>query len=155
MRSEEPVLDLACGGGRHGRLFLARGHPVTFVDIDVSELSDLEGVPGVEILALDLEETADFPLAGRSFAGVVVTNYLWRPIMADILRLTAPGGLLLYETFAAGNERLGRPRNPDFLLRPDELKRAVADDFAVIAYEHGIRSKSSPAVVQRIAARRL
>ena len=149
-----PVLDLACGSGRHGRHFLARGHPVTFLDIDTARVADLAGSSGVEILAADLEGDAGWPLAGRGFAAAVVTNYLWRPILPPIVGLVAPGGILLYETFARGNEAFGRPRNPDFLLRPGELLEAVRGRLDLIAYEQRVIAAPKRAVVQRIAARR-
>jgi SAM-dependent methyltransferase len=148
------VADIACGGGRHGRLFLERGHPVTFADRDVSGVSDLVGWPGVTIVEADFEGGSDWPLPGRLFAGVVVTNYLWRPILPKIVALVAPGGLLLYETFAQGNEAYGRPRNPEFLLQPGELLEAVRGHLDVIAYEQRIVHRPGPAVVQHIAARR-
>jgi len=149
-----PVADIACGGGRHGRLFLDRGHPVVFADRDVSGVADLAGHPGVEIIAADFEGAAAWPLAGRCFAGVVVTNYLWRPSLPRIIDLVGPGGLLLYETFALGNEAFGRPRNPDFLLRPGELFEAVRGRLAVLAYEQRVVTEPKPAVIQHIAARR-
>jgi SAM-dependent methyltransferase len=148
------VADIACGGGRHGRLFLERGHPVTFVDIDVSGVTDLTGKPGAEIVEADLERGGAWPLEGRRFAGVVVTNYLWRPILPKVVDLVAPGGLLIYETFARGNEAYGRPRNPDFLLRPGELIEAVRGRLTVIAYGQQTVAEPKPAVVQHIAARR-
>ena len=137
------VVDIACGGGRHGRLFLERGHPVTFVDRDAAGVADLARQTGVEIIEADLEGAA-WPLAGRSFAGVVVTNYLWRPILSRIVGLTAPGGLLLYETFAQGNEAYGRPRNPDFLLAPGELFEAVRGQLEVIAYGQCVTARPKP-----------
>lgn len=146
------VLDLACGAGRHVRLFLGRGHPVTAVDRDLAGLADIAGDPRLEALAADLEGGADWPLAERRFAGVVVTNYLHRPILARIVAAVAPGGALLYETFAVGNERFGRPRNPDFLLRPGELLEAVRGQLEVVAYENLEVTMPKPAVVQRIAA---
>jgi SAM-dependent methyltransferase len=149
------VLDLACGSGRHARLFLARGHPVTAVDIDVTGLADLEGRAGVELLRADLEN-APWPLEGRRFAGVVVANYLWRPLLPRIVASVAPldqgGGALIYETFAAGNERFGKPGNPDFLLRDGELLEAVRGRLAVVAYECLEVAEPRPARVQRIAA---
>jgi SAM-dependent methyltransferase len=148
-----PVLDLACGGGRHLRHFHARGHPVTGVDRDLTGVADLAGVAGVELIAADLEAAgAPWPLGDRRFAAVVVTNYLWRPLLGAIVAAVAPDGWLIYETFARGNERYGKPRNPDFLLRPGELLAAVAGDLAVVAYEHGTLTRPGPAVVQRIAA---
>lgn len=146
------ALDLACGGGRHGRLLRDSGMRVAFVDRDVSGLDDLLEDPESEIIETDLESGNGFPLAGRRFDCVVVTNYLWRPIMTAVLDTVAPGGLLVYETFGTGNERYGRPSNPDFLLRPGELREAVAGAFAILAYEHGERTDPSPAVIQRIAA---
>lgn len=148
------VADIACGGGRHGRLFLGLGHPVLFADRDVSGVADLAGHPGVEIVTADFESGGPWPLAGRSFAGVVVTNYLWRPVLPDIVGLVGPGGLLLYETFALGNEAHGRPRNPDFLLEPGELIEAARGRLDVLAYEQRFVTDPRPAVIQHIAARR-
>lgn len=148
------VADIACGGGRHGRLFLERGHPVTFVDIDTSGVTDLKEKPGVEIVAEDLEGGGAWPLEGRRFAGVVVTNYLWRPVLPNIVDLVAPGGLLIYETFARGNEAYGRPRNPDFLLGPGELIEAVRGRLTVVAYGQQVVAEPRPAVIQHIAAHR-
>lgn len=144
------VLDLACGGGRHSRLFLARGHPVVAVDIDLSRLGDLMGEPRLDAIQADLEGDG-WPLGARRFAGVVVTNYLWRPLFPQLAAAVADGGALLYETFAAGNQRFGRPSNPDFLLRPGELLDAFRPGFTVVAYEHGIVDRPRPAVIQRIA----
>lgn len=158
-----PVLDLACGGGRHTELFLSRGHAVTAIDRDLGGLGDLAEDSGVEAIQANLEAEPDDssevftgagPLAGRTFAGVVVTNYLWRPLLPFLVAAVAPGGVLIYETFAAGNERFGRPTNPDFLLRPGELLDAVAGDLRVVAYEDLIVDHPKPAAVQRIAARR-
>lgn len=148
------VLDLACGGGRHLRLFLERGHPVVAVDRDLSGLADLAGRPDLETIAADLENGRPWPLGDRRFAGIVVTNYLHRPLLPAIVRAVAPGGLLIYETFAAGNERFGHPRNPDFLLRSGELLDAVSGRLEVLAYENLEVADPRPAMVQRIAARR-
>lgn len=148
------VADIACGSGRHGRLFLDRGHPVLFADRDASRVADLAGRKGVEIAEADFEDGGGWPLAGRQFAGVVVTNYLWRPILPRIVALVGPGGLLIYETFAEGNEAYGRPRNPDFLLRAGELFEAVRGRLEVLAYEQCLVERNGPAVVQHIAARR-
>jgi SAM-dependent methyltransferase len=146
------VLDLACGNGRHGRLFLERGHPVTFLDRDTTALADLADRGDVEIVTADLEDGGPFPLSGREFAGVVVINYLHRPIMPAILACVAPGGLLLYETFARGNERFGKPSNPDFLLEPGELLDTVRARLRVIAYEDMVDERPKPAARQRVAA---
>jgi len=147
------VLDLACGAGRHARHFLTRGHAVVALDRDVSGVADLGGTCGCEILEADLEG-GGFPLAGRRFAGVVVTNYLHRPLLPALVAAVEPGGVLIYETFARGNERFGHPRNPDFLLRPGELLEAVAGRLAVVAFEEGFVAEPRAAVVQRICARK-
>ena len=147
------MLDLACGAGRHTALLAARGHPVLAVDRDIGQLGEVAADPAVTALAADLEGPADWPLRGRRFAGVVVTNYLHRPLLPAIVASVAPGGLLLYETFARGNERFGRPANPDFLLQPGELLAAVVGRLVVLAYEHGQVAAPRPAVIQRIAAR--
>ena len=150
-----PVLDLACGSGRHTRLFAAAGHPVTAVDIDVSGLGDLAGNRGVQRVEADLEGSDPFsvlgPLHGRTFGGVVVTNYLHRPLLEGLVAAVAPGGVLIYETFALGNERYGRPSNPAFLLRPDELLHSV-EPLAVVAFEQGLIAAPKPAVIQRVCA---
>ncbi|TQV73232.1 class I SAM-dependent methyltransferase [Denitrobaculum tricleocarpae] len=152
------VLDLACGGGRHSRLFLGLGHPVQAADRDLSRLVDLREnatPPGrFETLECDLEGGGPFPFTPGSFAGVVVTNYLYRPILPQIVESIAPGGVLIYETFARGNEQFGRPSNPDFLLEPGELLEAVAGRLRVLAYEDLIVDKPKPAAIQRICAQR-
>ncbi len=144
------VLDLACGDGRHARLFARRGHPVVAVDIDLTGLGDLAGDPRVEAIEADLE-AGPWPLGDRRFAGIVVVNYLWRPPMPLIAGGVQEGGALIYETFAIGNERFGRPRNPDYLLRPGELLQAFHDGFELVAYEHGVVEQPRPAMIQRIA----
>jgi SAM-dependent methyltransferase len=146
------VLDVACGGGRHTRYLLGRGHPVTAVDRDVRALTP---APHLTIVEADLEDGRPFPFPPASFAGVVVTNYLWRPILAAIVACVAPGGALLYETFAQGNERFGHPRNRDFLLAPGELLGAAREGgLRVVAYEDVVVEAPRPAAVQRIAATR-
>jgi len=146
-----PVLDVACGDGRHTRFFAHRGHPVTAADIDTRTIRDLVGQPGIEILQVDLE-TARWPFEPGSFAGIIITNYLHRAHFAALPGTLRAGGVLLMETFAAGNERLGRPRNPDFLLAPGELLAALGASLQVVAYEHGIEESPRPAVRQRIVA---
>ncbi|WP_425406707.1 class I SAM-dependent methyltransferase [Hwanghaeella sp.] len=153
-KAEQTVLDLACGGGRHGRAFLAQGCRVTFVDIDVAGVADLADDPNCEIMQADLEN-APWPFDGRKFDFVVVTNYLWRPILPSILDAVAAGGELLYQTFAQGNERFGRPRNPDFLLKPAELEStAEAAGFDILDSFEGEISEPKQAVVQRVRARK-
>jgi SAM-dependent methyltransferase len=149
-----PVLDVACGGGRHSRLFLDRGHPVVAVDRDTSGVADLRDDPRIEIVEVDLEAGAPFPFLGREFGAVVVTNYLHRPILPALVGVVDRGGVLVYETFARGNERFGKPQNPDFLLQPGELLEAVRGALRVVAYEDLVVDAPAPAAVQRIAARR-
>lgn len=145
------VLDLACGSGRHLRWLAARGFRVTGVDRDVQALESLQPLHAVaELLAADLEAEGPWPLAGRRFDAVVVTNYLWRPRFAEVLSLLADDGVLIYETFASGHEALGRPTRPDFLLKPGELLQRCAG-LQVVAYEDG-RLEHPPRRVQRIAA---
>ncbi|MCW5889132.1 MAG: methyltransferase domain-containing protein [bacterium] len=149
VRSGGSVLDVAAGAGRHARLFLARGHAVTAIDRDVARLMPH---PALRAIAADLEDGSPWPLPGARFDAVVVTSYLWRPLLPVLVDAVAPGGLLLYETFAVGNARFGKPSNPDFLLRPGELLEAVRGRLVVAAYEHGEVVSPRPAVVQRIAA---
>jgi SAM-dependent methyltransferase len=143
------VLDIAAGGGRHTRYLRERGHKIVAIDRDVTGLADL---PDIEIIAADLETGAPFPLAGRRFAGVVVTNYLHRPLLPALVAAVQPGGVLIYETFARGNERFGKPSNPDFLLQPGELLEVVRGRLRVVAYEDLEVREPKPAIIQRIVA---
>jgi SAM-dependent methyltransferase len=141
------VLDVACGHGRHMRWFAQRQHAVAGVDRSPEAIASVAKL-GEAVLA-DIEN-GPWPFAGRTFAAVVVTNYLWRPLLPTIVGSVAPGGVLLYETFAAGNESVGKPSRPDFLLQPGELLR-VCQGLRVVAYEDGFLE--TPArFVQRIAA---
>jgi SAM-dependent methyltransferase len=157
IRQRGRVLDLAAGAGRHTRLLLDMGFRVTCVDRNIEGLRPLAG-DRCEIRAIDLEaglesgtpESALGPLGG-GFDGIIVTNYLHRSLFAPIAVALAPDGVLIYETFAVGNERFGRPRNPDFLLRPGELLEAFAA-LTVVAFEEGEVTLLRPAVIQRIAA---
>jgi len=164
-RTAGPVLDVACGRGRHVRWLLDRGYAAVGVDIDSRGVADLAGPPAAPtaaprlIVRADLERPAlasdpvpGWPFAEGRFAGVVVTNYLWRPLFDRLIAALAPGGFLLYETFARGNERLGRPATPAHLLAPGELLDRVAGRLAVVAFEQGEVALPRPAVVQRLAA---
>lgn len=148
------VLDLAAGHGRHAHLFARRGCRVTAIDRDGEALGALAGEAGIECVLADLEDGSPWPLAGRRFDAVVVVNYLHRPLLPVLCNAVAPGGMLIYETFAKGNEAFGQPKNPDFLLRDGELLEAVRGRLSVIAYEHGKLTVPRPAVIQRICARR-
>ena len=122
------------------------------IDRDLSGVSDLTGHPGLETLEADLENGSPFPFAGRHFAGVVVTNFLYRPLLPHLLAAVETDGLFIYETFASGNERFGRPRNPNFLLRPGELLELVRGRLRVVAYEDLLIAEPRRAAVQRICA---
>ena len=145
------VLDVAAGHGRHARLFAARGAHVLAVDRDADALATLRGVAGVDVLAADLE-SGPWPLNGLTFDAIVVVNYLHRPRFAHLLGALGDGAALIYETFAVGNERYGRPANPDFLLREGELLDVVQGRLTVVAFEQGYVGGERPAVVQRLAA---
>ncbi|CAG4886204.1 class I SAM-dependent methyltransferase [Paraburkholderia gardini] len=146
------VLDVASGAGRHARWFAARGHPVTALDRDADALATLHDVPQVSTLAADIED-GPWPLpAGSRFAAVVVTNYLHRPLFPRLLDALAPAGVLIYETFAQGNETVGKPSRSAFLLAPGELLDAVRGRLRVIAYQDGFLAQPRPAYVQRICA---
>ncbi len=146
-----PVLDLACGGGRHARALAAMGHPVLGLDRDTQALASLQGVPGIHTLQADLEG-APWPLPARRFGGVIVTRYLWRALLPSIVRAVDDGGVLLYETFALGQQTIGRPSTPDFLLRTGELLDTVRGELRVVAYEDGFERHAGGAFVQRICA---
>lgn len=147
------VLDVACGHGRHARWFSGRGHAVDAVDRNAEALSALADVPNVVVRCADIE-AGPWPYEAGIHAGVVVTNYLHRPTFALLLDALAPGGVLLYETFALGNERFGRPSNPDFLLHPGELLDLVRGRLTVHAYEDCVVDVPRPARLQRICALR-
>ena len=146
------ILDLAAGGGRHARHFLERGHPATAADRDVAALADLAREERAEVVEIDLEDGGPWPFPIGAFAGIVVSNYLFRPHVDGLIGSLEPGGVLLYETFARGNETFGRPRNPDHLLRSGELLELVRDRLQVVAYEHGRTDEAPPGVKQRICA---
>jgi len=146
-----PVLDLAAGGGRHARYFRGLGYRVTALDRDVAALAGHD----MEVITADLENGSPWPLGEREFAGIVVTNYLHRPLFPFLATALAVGGVLIYETFGAGNERFGKPSNPNFLLQPGELLEvALRYELAVLAYECGEVAEPKPAIVQRMVALR-
>ena len=145
------VLDVACGSGRHLRWLAAQGYQVTGVDRDGAALASLDSIGSV--VTADIED-GPWPFAGQHFDGVVVTNYLWRPLLPVLRLALAPGGVLIYETFAHGHQTIGRPSRPDFLLQPGELLRAFAG-LRVVAYEDGYETEQAPGgprFVQRLAA---
>jgi SAM-dependent methyltransferase len=146
------VLDVASGAGRHARYFASRGHPVTAIDRDAAALASMKGIAGLDTIAADIE-SGPWPLAAHArFAAIVVTNYLHRPLFPQLLDALAPGGVLIYETFAQGNETVGKPSNPDFLLAPGELLDVVRGVLRVVAFQDGFLAEPRPAYVQRICA---
>ena len=148
------VLDVACGGGRHARWFHQRNHPVVLVDKSQEAIYSIAiSVPTCEAVVADIE-SGPWPFSGRQFDAVVVTNYLWRPLMPLLLDSLAPGAVLIYETFTQGNETVGKPSRPDFLLQPGELLE-VCRGLRVVAFEDGFQEGpqgQAPRFVQRIAA---
>jgi SAM-dependent methyltransferase len=143
------VLDLACGHGRHSRLFSAQGATVTALDHDAGVLAAMTGLQGITTVNADVEG-GPWPFDRAAFDAIVVTNYLHRPLFPHLLEALAGGGVLIYETFMAGNERFGKPSNPEFLLRPGELLESFGQACQVIAFEQGSVAMPKPAVVQRI-----
>ena len=141
------VLDVACGSGRHVHWFAQRGCRVTGVDRNATALAPLHGLG--ELVTADIERDA-WPLAARQFDAVIVTNYLWRPLLPMLIASVAPGGVLIYETFAVGQQTIGKPSNPDFLLQPGELLSAT-QGLRVVAFEDGFTS-APERFVQRIVA---
>lgn len=146
------VLDLACGNGRNTRWLARQGWHVEAVDRDAEAIAGLQGLENVTTLQADLEG-APWPYPERRFDGIVVCRYLYRPLLPLLAASLAENGVLIYETFMVGQERFGHPRNPDFLLLPDELLNAFSDKLQIVAFEQGVISEPNPAVIQRICAR--
>lgn len=144
------VLDVACGAGRHALYLAEQGFAVDAVDIDISACDGI-AVPNIVFRQADLEG-GEWPYPPEGFQGIVVTNYLHRPLFPKLLGSLAPGGVLIYETFALGNERYGRPKNPNFLLLPDELLEVVRGKLHVIAFEDVLVETPRLARVQRVCA---
>lgn len=148
------VLDLACGNGRHSLLLAEHGYRVEAVDRDAEALAGISArAPGVVTRTADLED-GPWPYHGCTFDGIVVTNYLYRPLLPMLLNALDVNGILIYETFMVGNERFGKPSNPAFLLRPGELLDVVRRRLTVVAFEQGETDAPRPAVVQRLCATR-
>jgi SAM-dependent methyltransferase len=146
------VLDLACGSGRHSRFLLRQGYQVEAVDRDAAAIADLVAQePRIATRVADLEG-GPWPYYGKVFEGIVVTNYLFRPLLPQIMNALEVGGVLIYETFMVGNERFGKPSNPAFLLRQGELLDVLRPKLNIVAFEQGEIDGFRPAVVQRICA---
>lgn len=137
-----PVLDVASGAGRHARFFAERNLAVVAVD------RQRQSIPGAKFVQADLEDGSPWPFPGERFGAIVVTNYLHRPLLPMIGASLGAGGVLIYETFMIGNERYGKPSNPNFLLRPGELLQSFAE-LTVLGFEQGT---TGSAVVQRLCA---
>ena len=149
------VLDVACGGGRHTRFFLDRGHPVIAIDRDLSVFAPPRDGPGLTLIEADLEDGSPgstWPPGDGRFGCVLVSRYLHRPLMPTLIAAVAPGGVLIYETFAEGQEEFCRPRNPDHLLQHGELLEAVRGKLRVLAFEDIRVEEPKPAMIQRICA---
>ncbi|MEC9101833.1 MAG: class I SAM-dependent methyltransferase [Pseudomonadota bacterium] len=146
------ILDLAGGSGRHTRFLTQQGFKLLLLDNDIAKAKDLQDVENIVLMEYDLEDGSTLPFPKSSFQGVVVTNYLYRPIFPQLLDLLDDGGILIYETFAVGNEKYGRPTNPDYLLKSGELISLVSSQMRIIAYEEGLVRRPAKAYVQRITA---
>ncbi len=148
----KPVLDLACGGGRHVRLLLDEGFSVVAIDKDVRKLDDLLDTPNLKIIKFNLEIGDKIPFSNNEFAGIIVVNYLHRPLFPYLASALTNGGVLIYQTFMVGNEAYGSPSNPDFLLAENELDKVFKKKLNVLAFEQGYRDDPKPAVIQSICA---
>jgi len=151
LRPGAQVLDLACGSGRHARALAALGCRVDAIDRDPQCMASLQGIEGIRFDCSDLE-TEHWPVVADRYDAIVVANYLYRPRLLQLASSLRDGGLLLYETFAAGNERFGRPSHPDYLLSPFELARTFAPVLHVLAFEDGVVLAPAPARIQRLCA---
>lgn len=148
-----PILDIASGGGRHTCYLLKKGHTVVAVDKNISPLQGMK-TPLLFPVQVDLEADAPWPFKPGSFSGIIVTNYLYRPLFENIIDGLEKDGVLIYETFAKGNEKFGKPHNPDYLLKPGELIRFTLDKLHILAYEDLTIAWPKPARLQRICAKK-
>lgn len=146
------VLDVAAGSGRNARWLAHQGFKVEAVDRDQQVLESMQGVENIQLRVADIEN-ADWPYTGRQFDAIVVCRYLHRPLFSVLQQCLAPQGVLIYETFMRGHEAYGKPSNPDFLLRENELLEAFQDKLGVIAFEQGFFETPKPALLQRICAK--
>ena len=153
IKSQGLVLDLACGSGRHAKWLAQQGYQVDALDRDPIATSSMQGIDGIRIQQTDLE-TAEPPSFEHSYDGIIVSRYLHRPLLTSLATILKPGGILIYETFMRGNERYGKPSNPDFLLMPDELMNTYSPLLNVISFEQGEVVEPKPAILQRICAQK-
>ncbi|TFW70372.1 SAM-dependent methyltransferase [Methylotenera oryzisoli] len=153
IKSQGLVLDLACGSGRHAKWLAQQGYQVDALDRDPIATSSMQGIDGIRIQLTDLE-TTEPPSFEHSYDGIIVSRYLHRPILTSLATILKPGGILIYETFMRGNERYGKPSNPDFLLMPDELLNTYSPLLNIISFEQGEVVEPKPAMLQRICAQK-
>jgi len=153
IKSQGLVLDLACGSGRHAKWLAQQGYQVDALDRDPIATSSMQGIDGIRIQLTDLE-TTEPPSFEHSYDGIIVSRYLHRPLLTSLATILKPGGILIYETFMRGNERYGKPSNPDFLLMPDELLNTYSPLLNVISFEQGEVVEPKPAMLQRICAQK-
>ncbi|WP_333874693.1 class I SAM-dependent methyltransferase [Methylobacter sp.] len=145
------VLDLACGNGRHAIRLAEQGYQVDAIDRDAEVVSGMVGMDNINVSIADLE-AGDWPQSEQKYDGIIVSRYLYRPMLSTLASLLNPGGVLIYETFMTGNERYGKPSNPDFLLLPNELFDVYSPLLNIVAFEQGEQQTPRPAVMQRICA---
>jgi SAM-dependent methyltransferase len=148
------VLDVACGAGRNARWLARQGWRVEVVDRDEAAISTLRGMDNISARQTDLEG-APWPYPGCKFDAIVVCRYLHRPLLPLLAESLEESGILIYETYMVGQEQFERPRNPDFLLQPDELLKVYSNRLEVISFEQGIISEPEPAALQRLCARHI
>ena len=148
-----PILDIAAGSGRHTQYLLEKGHTVVSIDKDISRLARIKS-SHLSIARVDLEAPKPWPFKNSAFAAIIVTNYLHRPLFPLIINALAVGGVLVYETFANGNEKFGKPTNPNYLLKAGELIQLTLEHLHILAYEDLTVDQPRPAQIQRIVASR-
>jgi SAM-dependent methyltransferase len=154
IKNKGRVLDLACGNGRHAIWLAQQGYQVDAIDRDSMATSSMNDIENINVVIRDLE-TSELPKFGHAYDGIVVSRYLHRPLLKLLADILNPDGILIYETFMKGNEHYGKPSNPDFLLLPDELRNTYAPLLTVIDFEQGEEREPSPAVIQRICAKKI
>lgn len=154
IRNNGRVLDLACGNGRHAIWLAKQGYRVDALDRDAGALASMAGVDSINVLNVDIE-AGGWPDSGQRYDGIIVSRYLYRPLLSRLAEMLKLGGILIYETFMIGNERYGRPRNPDFLLRPNELLDVYSPLLSIIAFEQGEVKTPRLAVTQRLCAKKV
>jgi SAM-dependent methyltransferase len=157
VRTNGPVLDVACGGGRHTKFFLERGHPVVGIDKDLEHVCDLGTTPDVKLINFELENGSPLPVNKQKFSAIILIYYIYRPLFTELIELLEPGGLFICESFAHGDEVYHSPHNPDHLLANGELLDVVQSRLQVVAYEHGLvaspfPNRPFPGILQRICA---